>query len=772
MRLNQGVAGFSMYPRLRIIVVLALMLLSIWVNLPNYSRALSATRLSSSVSLPSPTAPYYGAPDDTRTTQTSASMPLMQNEPAIAINPLKASNMIVGYNDYSQLLGSCVRAHYSYTTNGGLTWVAGATSLPSTGITAAQCTQSQTPTGYTCCDPALAFDSLGNAYYATMTWDGKIVLYKSAPDGSGNAGASWTGPYIAANNPVGIDKPAIAIDRTGGAHNGNIYLAWVDYYNSGLNDRIYVRVATLVAGVPTFSGATVLASDPTSNYNWGPAITISQSGSLYVAYLRMPSNDNIPSSNTMMISRSDDGGATFALRGQVVDSALVSPFPASRFDAYGDRASAFPTITTTSNGTVFVAWTDGGAGKMNIQSRASVTNGATWESRVRVNDVATNDQFIPVAVTLASDTIDVFYYSRQGDMANTRGGLYTVYSLNGGASFSADTAYSSTFSNPNVCGLISGLSWAPCLWGDYIGAAVYGSGQSYGVCAVWADGRDSAMIGDNDVNTYVKCTHNNIFFAVGNYWWIIQRPPPAAYVPFNICILFPQLCIVRWQAEILPVHSTSGFMSVSLSANNLPTGVSVAFSNGAGYPPFNSTISVDFSKATCSDPTSCLQNINITATDGVNSTQIGTSEVLSKVPYLITDTNFYNPGDPVNLTGFQFTANSTATVKLDGNIVGNPSTDKAGEFSMLVNLPSSITNGAHTLTATDSKSLTANTTVSTPRIQMETDTGKKTVVPPSTGLSPLATLLLALTIGIITALPIRRRSKSRNAALRSDRGFA
>src|SRR5712692_2223989 len=340
--------------RLRIIIILVLMLLSIWVNLPNYSRALSATPSTISASLPSPSAPYYGPPDDTRTTQSSASTPLMQNEPAIAINPKKASNIIVAYNDGSPLPGSCPRAHYSVTTN-GVTWTSG-TPLPTTGLTASPCTNQNTPTGYVCCDPALAFDSLGDAFFATMTWDNKILLYKSAPDGFMNAGATWSGPYIVANTPAGIDKPSIAVDNTGGGHNGNIYVAWVDYYNSGNNDRIYVRVATLVAGVPTFSGAAVQASDPASNFNWGPAITIAPSGSLYVAYLRM-ATESIPSANTMMVSRSDDGGATFALRGQVVDSALVAPsvpLGNGRFDSYGDRASAFPTITNTSNGTVFI----------------------------------------------------------------------------------------------------------------------------------------------------------------------------------------------------------------------------------------------------------------------------------------------------------------------------------------------------------------------------------------------------------------------------------
>src|SRR6266849_6784003 len=124
--------------------------------------------------------------DDRRTTQTAASMPLMQNEPSIAINPKKPSNIIVGYNDFSTLPQTNLpRPFWSYTTDGGTTWIAGAGNLP------------RFPAAPDlCCDTALAFDKNGTAYLATMTFNidgGLIVLYVSTPDGSGNAGAMWKG---------------------------------------------------------------------------------------------------------------------------------------------------------------------------------------------------------------------------------------------------------------------------------------------------------------------------------------------------------------------------------------------------------------------------------------------------------------------------------------------------------------------------------------------------------------------------------------------------
>ncbi len=739
-----------------------LLLLAAGINSPSMLNSLKTNPSPTTTSLSSraPTPQYDAISDDSRTTQTASSMSMMQNEPAIAINPAKTSNIIVGYNDASPLPGSCLRGHYSVSTDGGTTWTSG-TPLPTTGLALTPCTNQNTPTGYICCDVALAFDSLGNAYLATMSWNNQILLYKSAPDGSGNAGGTWTGPYIVGSGT--IDKPAIVVDRTGGAHNGNIYIAWVDYFTGSAStacdgsttttkDRILVRTATLSGGVPTFSGAAVQASDPASGFNWGPSITVAPSGSLYVAYLRL-ANICIRSANAVMISRSDDGGSSFALRGGVVDGGVSSPLGGFS----GSRASSFPAIATTSNGTVFVAWTDIGAGNMDVQSRASLTSGASWNARVRVNGVATNDQFLPAAASLGS-SVYAFFYSRESDVANINGGLYLAVSSNGGATFAAATSFSSTFSNPNVCS----TGWRPCLWGDYIGAASASTGAfTSKACAVWGDSRDSPSIGSNDVNTYFKCWYNTIFLKPIPWWWLIIRPPIDAVVPFNICKIIPQACVLHWTGIVLPSEGTRGPTLVDLSYKPV-SGVNVTIMPREGFPPFNATIDVDFSGAQCTSTPSCLESIMISASDGTNSTEIGTDATLSNVPALITDTNIYNPGDNVNLTGIGFTPSSSVTVTLDGNAAGTPTTKGDGSFSIIVSLPSNIPNGQHTLTATDSQSKSASATIITPQVEIESETG---VPPPHASplttptLSPLAFILLLATIGAIAALPVIRRKQ-------------
>lgn len=751
---------------LRLLIVLVLVVAT-GINLSSSNGQVSSTSFSQGTSSfrSQPLSTQFNAnPDDSRVTQTSASMASIQGEPSIAINPHKQSNIIVGYNDWSVYPSSHWRPHWSYTTNGGTTWRAGAATLPSGGTS-----------GPLCCDTNLAFDSNGDAFLVTMTQGTQILLYVSTPDGSGNAGATWNGPYIVGSG--NIDKPIIAVDRTGGAHNGNIYVAWVDYYAGSsacgmtvnTNDRIMVRTATLGGGgVPAFSGAAVQASDPNSNTNWGPTITVSPSGSLYVAYIRLTTLC-INTANAMMISRSDNGGSTFALRGQVVDSGPNSPTFA---DAYSDRFSAFPTITTTDNGTVFVAWTDSGAGSMDVQSRTSLTSGASWNARVRVNVVATNDQFHPAA-TFLSGTLYVFYYSREGDNPNLRGGPYVASSANGGATFSAGVPFSSTMSDPSaVCvASVSNL----CLWGDYIGADSASTAFSNAVCAVWGDSRDSSSATSNDVNVYFRCSRTLTIHQEIAYWWDIQRIVTATAVPFNICIINPAACHAIWTATFIDPVTTGPPIIITLTAQNPPPGVKVALSQttvfvGGGYPSNNVTIDVDFSGADCKTDT-CLQNITIAASDGTNDTSIQSQQVLTNVPYLITNAMVYNPSDTVNVTGIAFTANSTATLKLDGKSIGSSfSTGKYGIFNVPVKLASNIFNGTHTLTGTDtSSSKTFSTTFITPQGADESDSGIKppSPTPPATPtFSPLGIMLLAMTIGIIASIPMLHGKKRFTAFLK------
>ena len=693
---------------------------------------------------PYPSSPHYFPVFDNRVTETADSIPFMQNEPSIAINPKKPTNMIVGYNDFDQANPQMV--HWAYSIDGGNTWTAGLGTLSETGLSASLWS-----------DTAVAFDSNGNAYLVTMNLM-QLVLYVSLPDGSGNAGASWNGPYIVADLGALSDKPAITVDRTGGAHNGNIYIAWVQDYKTSPYKRLLVRTATLVGGVPTFSGAAVEASDASSPYNWGPALTVESSGSLYLAYTR--DTHSYFDANAIMISRSDDGGATFTLKAQVVDSSVGGV----AFSATGISVTSLPTITTTTDGTVFVAWTDNGAGNMDIQSRASATKGTSWGPRVRVNTVATNDQFLPTAVSPAGQTIYVFYYSRESDPKNHLGGLYYSLSNDDGASFNVHSAFSSWLSNPDVC---TNAGYSPCLWGDNDGSsAVSLTKTSQRICAAWGDSRDSANLQDNDVNVYARCIDSTYVVSphIPIPWWLVilplPRPDPTIWrvVPLQVCRIHSLVCHLHWSSEILPYNATLTGASplVNLTAPNLPSGVRASISPSSGHPPFYPSIDLDFSSTTCAS-LSCLVNVTISATDGTNTTQTTLDVLLSNSPYLTTETDAFNPGESVNLTGIGYTPNSSITFKLDGmDVSGSTPTGGDGNFTRLVNLSTSIHKGFHNIIATDSLGKSANTTFITPKVRLEPKPSASSLQ----ALSPFAISLLVVAVSIISASRLRPKART------------
>ena len=720
----------------------------------------TATRDLALFKIPNPPGPQPCCypPVDYRTTNSSASEPWQQNEPSVAINPKKPTNMIVGYNDFSCLYSdNCLAPHWSYSTDGGVTWTSGAGLLSSTGLAAVLWS-----------DTSVAFDSSGNAYLVTMTQPGagsNIVLYVSLPDGSGNAGASWNGPYIVSTSCNGngcfTDQPKVVVDNTIGSHSGNIYIVWTETFisNGQTYEKIMTRRVTLSGGVPSFSAPVEASNSPSDQFNSLSEIAVAPDGSVYVTYIRLSSvfggfgTSYTP--NAVMISRSDDGAGSFTLKGQVVDSGIAAPTVRNGFNqGYEPSDTNIPTIAVTGDGTVFVAWTGGN----DIISRTSSNKGASWNAQVQVDNRGVNDfsdRFLPAAAYMGgvAGRLYVFYYSRQADKNNYYGGPYMVYSTNDGSSFTKSSLFSNTFSNPDTC---STAGWRPCLWGDYMGATAVrsfsGITTTNVLCAVWGDSRDSNSINDNDINVYIRCFSNFQITQPIAWTWRILRPVYYAG-PFPVPPGGCPACVREWTAVVLPTNSTQGTMPVNLTPVNVPTGVTVNIKPASAIPPYNATITLNFAGATCSAAPACFDKIGISATDGVNTTGYNMTEVLVSSPFLSTDTNVYNPGGMVNVTGLAFTAGSNATISLDGNRLSTVRVDSTEGFSNIITLPTILPKGIHTLQATDTSGKTASTSFSSPIVQAE---GWHLTGALST-LTPITMALVAVTLGTVAAISINRK---------------
>lgn len=123
------------------------------------------------------------------------------NEPSIAVDPTAPNRIVIGWRQFDTINNNFRQAGNAYSHNGGRFWNNNEVLQP----------------GVFRSDPVLDFDNQGNFYYNSLRGDFTCWLFRST-----DGGVSWSEPVWA----FGGDKQWMAIDRTGGLGNDNIYQAW------------------------------------------------------------------------------------------------------------------------------------------------------------------------------------------------------------------------------------------------------------------------------------------------------------------------------------------------------------------------------------------------------------------------------------------------------------------------------------------------------------------------------------------------------------------
>src|SRR6266446_5256537 len=134
----------------------------------------------------------------------TANADLRHDELLACADPANPDKLIVtSIIDYMDRTDS--RAIVYFSLDGGTTWSGGVV----------------TPIGHKGGDPACAYGRNGDAYFISLVSPPgmrAIYLYRSK-----DGGETWAGPFpITAGG--GFDRPYIVVDRSGGKHNGRIYL--------------------------------------------------------------------------------------------------------------------------------------------------------------------------------------------------------------------------------------------------------------------------------------------------------------------------------------------------------------------------------------------------------------------------------------------------------------------------------------------------------------------------------------------------------------------
>jgi len=371
-----------------------------------------------------------------------------QNETTIALDPLQPLNLVAGTNDYRN---GDTDAGLALSFDGGLTWSA-STLASLNGASAKYSTQG---------DPSLAAYPGGTFYYAYIDFNRNDDQNRLCVARSTDGGATWPQVGVVIDHSGGgshdfEDKELLAVDTTGGAFDGNVYVAWTRFPASAPNRVMFSRSTD---GGTTYSSPAQISDFADGGYQ-GTSPVVGPNGTVYVAFYHF---------GTVQIDKSTDGGATFGADVTVAPiNDISSPIPGSAFRTFSFPNLAVDRSGTATDGNLYVVWADesGPTGDPDILFTRSLDGGASWSTPIRVSD-DTNAayQFMPAIAVSPDGTITVSF---SDERAAPGTGFYDVYitqSFDGGQTFRRNARINREPSDSSMDG------FSGTFIGDYTGIA-------------------------------------------------------------------------------------------------------------------------------------------------------------------------------------------------------------------------------------------------------------------------------------------------------------
>jgi hypothetical protein len=292
-----------------------------------------------------------------------------QNETAIAVDPNDPNRVVAAANDYVTRTWACdingtpcsaLGDGYSgtyFSNDGGHTWCCNSSNPNQLGTLIPGVTRlagGQYDAGG---DPALAFDSQGNIYYAGLGFNrtsapNTVAVNRGTFDGSGNL--TWGPPtFINQTTTPTIlnDKEWIGADwHASSPYKDRVYVSWTRYLFSATKGN-YVQSPIFFA-YSTDGGATFSTPQSISGnilYDQGSRPIVGYDGTVYVIF---EGASRLSTLDSTYIVKSTDGGVTFSKPVAIAQLQDVIPLADASF-----RNDSFPAGDVAPNGDLYVAWT-------------------------------------------------------------------------------------------------------------------------------------------------------------------------------------------------------------------------------------------------------------------------------------------------------------------------------------------------------------------------------------------------------------------------------
>jgi hypothetical protein len=363
-------------------------------------------------------------------------------------------------------------------------------------------------------DPTLAVNqATGTFYYgeiATIGGNPAIGVARSTDDcqSFGNpvdASAASSGLNTVGNVTFLSDKPSIAVDNSGGANNGNVYVCWTRFIDTssppdGIQDTSELRFSRSTDGGATYVNEQVIQAQGPNPF--GCNVKVGPAGQVYVAWADRAG----VTAGDVRFRASTNAGVSFGANIQVATgnrlAGIDNVIPCGSISRPTLNGSirmlqqAWLAVDTTgsgNNGNLYVVWVSDPSGANtdngDVFFSRSTNGGANWSAPRQLGGGTTTDQFEPnVAVGGDQGSVSVAWYDRRNDPANNFSvDVYKAFSTDGGATFGAiqrvtNTSFGVPQLNPNF-----DSAMATCYMGEYIGIAA-DAGRFY---YLWGDNRNT-----------------------------------------------------------------------------------------------------------------------------------------------------------------------------------------------------------------------------------------------------------------------------------------
>jgi hypothetical protein len=408
---------------------------------------------------------------------------------------VRGSTICAGYNDS----GPGFSSGLSRSTNSGTTF----TDLGSIGVEPAE-------NG----DPSIAVHQASGTFYY-----GEIATIPPNPGGNLNAIGvarstnncqTFGDPVNASPASSGLadtrlsDKPSIAVDNTGGARDGNIYVCWDRVFAvttpTGTVNNFELRFSRSTNGGTSYTDEQVLM--PAGTRPFGCSVAVGPNGEVNIAW----ADRQAP--NGIFFRRSTDGGLNFtptvpvSALNRTAGSDRIRNCPVggdpgrTDFTLNGDIRQlheAWMAVDATGgpfSGNIYVVWTSdpvGAQDNSDVFFSRSTNGGVTFDPGVQLGaSGGATDQFEPNIAVGDNGEISVAWFDRRNDPTNNLLiDVYKTFSRTGGTTFAADTrvtdqSFTPARMNPNFDTFV-----ANCGFGEYMSVTADANSFYY----MWTDHR-------------------------------------------------------------------------------------------------------------------------------------------------------------------------------------------------------------------------------------------------------------------------------------------